>query len=151
MKPQSRILAKLCVYSILSTIDTPDVHPQKKRPRSDDDEDLSPMAKMRKTNLEQQSVGAATEGMTGEKDQLPPLKESLQSSLMDLFKIFHQQVVSDEMSAKVNFIFEFLSLLVQFEKGDKIKPILKLIPAGLVVNLLKIIPQEELSYGFILR
>lgn len=151
MKPQSRVLAKLCVYSILSTIDTPDVHPQRKRPRPDEDEDLSPMAKIRKTNLEQQSVGGATDGMPGEKDLLLPLKESLQSSLMDLFKIFHQQVVSGEMSAKVNFIFEFLSLLVQFEISDKIKPILKLIPSGLVVNLLKIIPQDELSYGFIMR
>lgn len=145
---QSRILAKLCVYAILSTMDTSDT--SRKRPREDDD-DLSPMTKMRKTGIEQQSVGSGSEGSAGDKDQSSQLKESLRSSLQDLFKIFHQQAATDEFSPKINFIFQFLSLLVQLEKSVKLKAILKLIPNGLIMNLLKIVPEEDLSFGFVLR
>lgn len=122
----------------------------RKRPREDDD-DLSPMTKMRKTGIEQQSVGSGVEGTAGDKDQSSQLRESLKTSLQDLFKIFHQQVASDEISPKVNFMFQFLSLLVQLEKSVKLKAILKLIPNGLIMNLLKIIPEDDLSYGFVLR
>lgn len=107
--------------------------------------------KMRKTGIEQQSVGAGVDGNAGDKDQSSQLKESLRTSLQDLFKIFQQQVAIDEISPKVNFIFQFLSLLVQLEKSMKLKAILKLIPNGLIMNLLKIIPEEDLSYGFVLR
>jgi mediator of RNA polymerase II transcription subunit 24 len=123
---------------------------KRKRAR-EDDEDLSPMTKMRKTGIEQQSVGLGVEGNAGDKDQSSQLKESLRSSLQDLFKIFHQQVATDEISPKVNFIFQFLSLLVQLEKSVKLKAILKLIPSGLIMNLLKIIPEDDLTYGFVLR
>ena len=106
---------------------------------------------MRKTGLDQQSVGSGVEGSHGDKDQSSQLKESLRSSLQDLFKIFYQQVAIDEISPKVNFIFQFFSLLVQLEKSVKLKAILKLIPNGLIMNLLKIIPEDDLSYGFLLR
>lgn len=122
----------------------------RKRPREDDD-DLSPMSKMRKTGIDQQSVGSGTEGSAIEKDNSSQLKESLRSSLQDLFKIFHQQVATDEISPKVNFIFQFLSLLVQLEKSVRLKAILRLIPNGLIMNLLKIIPEEDLTFGFVLR
>lgn len=117
----------------------------------EDDEDLSPMTKMRKTGIEQQSVGSGVEGSTGDKEQSSQLKESLRTSLQELFKIFHQQVLTDEISPKVNFIFQFLSLLVQLEKSVKLKAILKLIPNGLVMNLLKLIPEDDLTFGFVLR
>lgn len=145
---QSKVLAKLCVYAILSTMEASDTN--RKRPREDDD-DSSPMAKIRKTGSDQQSVGAGIEGSAAEKDQSSPLKESLRSSLQDLFKIFLQQVSTDEISPKVNFIFQFLSLLVQLEKSVKLKAILKLIPNGLLSNLLKIIPEDDLTFGFVLR
>ena len=143
---QSRVLAKLCVFSVLATLESIEQSPQKKRARTDDD-DLSPMAKMRKTGIDQ-----AVEGSPVEKESsTQQLKECLRNSLQELFKVFHQQVSSDETSLKVNFIFQFFSLLVQFEKSMKIKSVLKLIPNGLITNLLKIIPQEELTYGLILR
>lgn len=144
---QSKMLAKLCIYSILSTMETLEIN--KKRPR-DDDEDLSPMTKMRKTGSDQ-SIGSGAEGNLVDKEQSSQLKESLKNSLQDLFKIFHQQVLTDEISPKVNFIFQFLSLLVQLEKSVKLKPILKLIPNGLITNLIKIIPDDDLTYGFVLR
>lgn len=122
----------------------------KKRAREADDVDsLSPLTKMRKTNQDG-SIGIECEA--GEKDNSPPIKESLQLCLQNLFKMFHQQVIAtDELSTKVYFIFQFLSLLVQCGNADRIKQILKLIPNGLLVNLLKIIPYEELTFGFILR
>ncbi|CRK99434.1 CLUMA_CG012704, isoform A [Clunio marinus] len=145
---QSRMLAKLCVYAILSTMDTADVN--RKRPR-DDDDDMNSMTKVRKTGIEQQSIGSGIEGSSNDKDISSQLRESLKMSLQDLFKIFYQQVTKDEMSPKVDFIFQFLSLLVQLEKSVKLKSILKLIPNGLIMNLLKIIPEDDVSFGFVLR
>lgn len=144
--PQSKVLAKLCVYAVLSTLESIENSPQKKRPRSDDD-DSSPAAKLRKTGIDQAVEGSPTEKETASQQ----LKEPLKNCLLEVFKVFHQQLLTDEMSPKVNFIFQFFSLLVQFEKSMKIKSILKLIPNGLITNLLKLVPYEELSYGLILR
>jgi mediator of RNA polymerase II transcription subunit 24 len=145
---QSKVLAKLCIYGILSTMESTETN--RKRPR-EDDEDLSPMAKMRKTGIDQQSVGSGVETATGEKDQSTHLKESLRSCLQELFKIFHQQMSIDEMSPKVNFIYQFFALFVQLEKSPKLRAVLKLIPSGMITNLLKIVPEEDMSYGLILR
>lgn len=145
-EPQSRILAKLCVYAILSTIETTETTRKRQR---EDDEDLSPMAKMRKTGIDGSS--SVEGGNSNDKDNGGQLKESLKTSLQDLFKIFHQQVCVDELSPNINFIYQFFSLIVQLEKSVKLKPILKLIPNGLIMNLLKIIPEEDLTYGFVLR
>lgn len=146
-EPQLKILAKLCVYSILATMEAIELSPTKKRPRPEDEDLSSPMAKIRKTGLD-----SSVEGNPVDKDACSqPIKDSLKTSLQELFKVFHQQVVCDELSPKVIFIFQFFSLLVQFEKSIKIKAILKLIPNGLLMNLLKLIPFEDLSYGFILR
>lgn len=141
------MLAKLSVYAILSSMES--AESSRKRPR-EDDEDLSPMAKMRKTGADQ-SVGSGAEGGPCDKDQSSQLKESLRVSLQELFKIFHQLAATDEISPKVNFIYQFLSLLVQLEKSVKLKSILKLIPNGLIMNLLKIIPEDDLSYGFVFK
>lgn len=144
----SKMLAKLCVYAILSTMETSET--KRKRSREDDD-DTSPLTKVRKTGIDQQSVGSGIEGHSGDKESSSPLRDTLRISLSDLFKIFHQQVLTDEISPKINFIFQFLSLLVQKEKSMKLKAILNLIPNGLITNLLKIIPEDDLTYGFVLR
>lgn len=141
------MLAKLSVYAILSSMKSGES--SRKRPR-EDDEDLSPMAKMRKTGADQ-AVGSGAEAIHVDKDQTSQLKESLRLSLLELFKIFHQLAATDEISPKVNFVYQFLSLLVQLEKSVKLKAILKLIPNGLIINLLKIIPEDDLSYGFVLK
>jgi mediator of RNA polymerase II transcription subunit 24 len=147
--PQSKTLAKLSIYAILATMENIEVSTQKKRQRSGEEDDLSPAAKMRKTGIDQ---AVSADVVQNDKDPTSQqLKESLRSSLQELFKIFHQQVVTDELSPKVNFIFQFFSLLVQFEKSVKIKAILKLIPNGLIMNLLKLVHHDDLTYGFILR
>lgn len=107
---------------------------------------------MRKTGIDQQSVGSGIEGSAGDKDSSSVLRESLRLSLQDLFKIFQNLLSVDDFSPKVNFIFQFFSLMVQLEKSVKLKAILKLIPNGLIMNLLKIFgDSSELTYGFVLR
>lgn len=149
-EPQSKSLAKLSVYAILATMEHVEVSSSKKRPRSIEDNDLSlsPAAKLRKTGVDQ---SISVESQCDKEISNQQLKESLRVSLQELFRVFHQQLSSDELSPKVNFIFQFFSLLVQFEKSVKIKSILKLIPNGLVMNMLKLIDHEHLTYGFILR
>lgn len=78
------------------------------------------------------------------------MQEPLQSCLTVLFKIFAQFAVCDELSPKVFFIYQLMSLLVHCGK-DRIRPVLKLLPAGLVQNLLKVIVTGDFTVGFILR
>lgn len=94
-------------------------------------------------------------------DSLPPssstppnvVAEPLRSAVQGLFKSFAQFVAVDDLSPKVYFIHAFLSLLVQCGGGgqDRVRPLLKLLPQGLVQNLLKVIVTDESTIGFILR
>lgn len=79
------------------------------------------------------------------------IREPLKDCLRNLFNIFAQFIVTDDFSPKMQFIFQFLSLLVQCGKSQRISPILNLLPNSLVQNLLKTIATEDLSVGFILR
>lgn len=78
------------------------------------------------------------------------LKEPLQGCLQSLFRTFSQYIVSDELSPKIFFMFQFLSLLVEVGE-DRIKPVLKLIPNGLIQNMMKIHATDDMTVGFILR
>jgi mediator of RNA polymerase II transcription subunit 24 len=131
-------------------METPNIITKKRSRNADDEDSYSPTVKARKL-LEQGSVGSGlgTESDSGDSSYF--IKESLQHCLQNLFKTFQAEVSTDELSTKVYFIFQFFSLLVQCGKTDRIKHILKLIPNGLIQNLLKIIPIDELSVGFILR
>lgn len=160
IEPQSTVLARLCVYTILATMDTISVTPTRKRTHPPDSEDIdpvtAPLLKSRKLNPDitvgdTSSSDFITETITNTRSESPiSVREPLQSCLQNLFKIFAQFLKCDELSPKINFIFEFLSLLVQCGK-DRIKPVLKLLPNGLVQNLLKIITTDEFTVSFILR
>ena len=78
------------------------------------------------------------------------LKEPLQYCLQTLFRTFSQYIISDELSPKIYFMFQFFSLLVQIGK-DRVKPVLKIIPNGLISNLIKINAIGDMSIGIILR
>lgn len=155
IEPQSSVLAKLCVYCILSSIDLPLNASTKKRSHAsenDDIENLAPLLKTRKLNPEH--GGDITSGeyvFESVVSRDPPLmRESIQTSLQNIFKIFGQFLQADDLSPKIYFIFQFLSVLVQCGK-ERIKPVLKLLPNGLVQNLLKIIETDEFTYGFLLK
>lgn len=78
------------------------------------------------------------------------ISEEFKNCLKNLFKMFGQFIILGDLSPKTYFIFQFLSLLVQCGR-DRVKPILKFLPPGLIQNLLKVIVTEELTVGFILR
>lgn len=160
IEPQSTVLARLCVYAILATLDTASVTPSRKRSHPSDSEDMdpvtAPLLKSRKLNPDvtgndSSSNDFITDTIGSARSESPiSVREPLQSCLQNLFKIFAQFLKCDELSPKINFIYEFLFLLVQCGK-DKMKPVLKLLPNGLVQNLLKIITIDEFTVGFILR
>lgn len=160
IEPQSTVLARLCVYTILATMDAKPTSATRKRSHPSDSEDIdpatAPLLKSRKLNQDvtggdSGSNDFISETITNTRSESPTtVREPLQSCLQNLFKIFAQFLKCDELSPKINFIFEFLLLLVQCGK-DKIKPVLKLLPNGLVQNLLKIITTDEFTVGFILR
>jgi mediator of RNA polymerase II transcription subunit 24 len=149
IEPQSRILAKLCVYCVIAAIEAPAPRGFPKK-RSTDSED--PPSKIRKTNNPDSSDSCSNdfpEHITSGHEPPHNVREPLQSALQQLLKVFSQYVVTDELTPKIYFIFQFLSLLVQFG-GDRIKSVLRL-PGGLIQSVLKIIPIEDLTMGFVVR
>ncbi|XP_055629247.1 mediator of RNA polymerase II transcription subunit 24 [Toxorhynchites rutilus septentrionalis] len=156
--PFSRVLAKLCVYCIIATMDSPVSHP-KKRSRtllaSDGDEldALCPTSKLRKIGSESCDSASSdfmVEHNLSTREDPCGLKDSLQNCLRILFGTCLRYIVSDELSPKIFFMFQFLSLLVEIGK-ERIKPVLKLIPNGLIQNMMKINSTDDMTVGFILR
>uniref|UniRef100_A0AAG5DC83 Mediator of RNA polymerase II transcription subunit 24 n=1 Tax=Anopheles atroparvus TaxID=41427 RepID=A0AAG5DC83_ANOAO len=172
--PQSRILAKLCVYAIIVTMEA-SLTASKKRPRGaatgldveDPLDSLCSSAKLRKLDIDGMGVGCdgtvglgnefglegALEAVAGFGEPVAApatIREPLQGCLQTLFRTFTQYISTDELSPKVYFVFQFLSLLVESGR-ERIMCVLKLLPNGLLQNLLKINATDEMTVGFILR
>lgn len=158
IEPQSVVLARLCVMCILATMEQPSsTGTKKRRSQQSDSEDMDttgPVLKSRKLNPgdhDNCSNDFVFDTSSSVHREAPVyINDPLQTCLHSLFKTFAQFVAVDDLSPKVYFIFQFLSLLVQCGK-DRIKPVLKLLPPGLVQNLLKVIVTDEFTAGFILR
>lgn len=153
---QSYILARLCVYCIISNLETRST-PMKKRSRSEDidESSLGNAAKLRKLTNPESSDNSSSSDFAMETHQSskePPsiIKEPLQSTIQGIFKLFAQFVTTDELSPRVYFIFQFISLLVECGK-DRVKPVLKLLPNNLIQNLLKVMVTDEITVGLICR
>lgn len=135
------------------------VPPTKKRSRAaiaaegDDLDALCSAPKIRKIgsdSCDSTSSDFMLEQVLAARESSTQLKEPLQSCLQALFRTFSQYIVSDELSPKIFFMFQLLSLLVEVGK-DRIKPVLKLIPNGLIQNMMKINATDDMTVGFILR
>lgn len=153
IEPQSVVLARLCVYCILATIELPNTNAIKKRPHDNEDlENLAPLLKTRKLNNDDSSSSdyVFENSSNTREHQSIAIRDTIQQCLQQLFKTFGQFLLADDLTPKIYFIFHFLTLLVQCGQ-DRIKPILKLLPTGLIQNLLKIVATDELSVGFILK
>lgn len=149
------VLARLCVYCILATIELPNTSQSKKRPHSNDNEELdnlAPLLKTRKLNNDDSSSSDYVFDSVSSAREQPPIsiREPIQQCLQQLFKTFGQFLLADDLTPKIYFIFHFLTLLVQCGR-DRVRQVLKMLPTGLVQNLLKIIATDELSVGFILK
>ncbi|XP_073842226.1 mediator complex subunit 24 [Musca autumnalis] len=167
-EPQSYVLARLCVYCVISALETRNQTIQKKRSRSHDgdDHELNNAAKMRKIAGEGSDNSCSNDFLTENnlllgssltalhasnmRESPTQLREPLQSSIQYIFKIFQHFVASDELSPKIYFVYQFITLLVECGK-DRIRPILKLMPANLIHNLLKVMLTEDINVGLITR
>lgn len=158
--PYTTAVARLCVYVILSAVGQQEGGSggsMKKRGRMGEggEETNEPNMKMRKLDGgefpddvcgmlgSEQSVGGAGGKVT-------TIKEPLQSTLKEMFKRFLHNIQSDEFSPRVNFIYEFVTILVESRKCDAVS-VLRLIPAGLMQSLLKIMPIANIKSGLILQ
>ncbi|XP_054732184.1 mediator of RNA polymerase II transcription subunit 24 [Anastrepha obliqua] len=88
--------------------------------------------------------------ITRESARPTTLKEPLHSSIQHIFKVLHKIVSTDELTPKVYFAYRFISLLVECG-GERVRPVLKLLPPQLIQNLLKIMVTEDISVGLICR
>lgn len=163
-EPQSLVLARLCVYCIISNLDARHILPSKKRNRSSEAEDIDIAGgtKIRKLNPDgsdnscsndfiSESTHQLTSGSNFSNKEIPiTIKEPLQTSIQLIFKIFTQFLETDELSPKIYFIFQFISFLVECGK-ERVKPVLKLLPNNLLQNLLKVMVTDEITVGLICR
>lgn len=165
IEPLSTNLARLCVYCIVSSLEVCLKTTTKKRRNSNicDSLDIAgPLAKIRRLNPDESSNSSlndyplqddfATSMSTdyAAEPQIAVIREPLQTCLQNLFKTFAQFTVFDDLSPRIYFIFQLLMLLQQCGK-DRVAPALKLLPPGLIQNLLKVMVTNDSTYEFILR
>ncbi|XP_043647717.1 mediator of RNA polymerase II transcription subunit 24 [Drosophila teissieri] len=171
-EPQSLVLARLCVYCIISCLEsrkgnaTSALMAMKKRSRSHDEEELAAnAAKVRKvigdgsdnsSDFTDTTAGAGLAALLGstatsELRTTPlTLREPLQTSVQHIFGVFLQFVNGDELSPKAVFVYQFISLLVECG-GERVAPVLRLLPNGLVQQLLKVLVTDDIKVGLISR
>ncbi|XP_017088440.2 mediator of RNA polymerase II transcription subunit 24 [Drosophila bipectinata] len=172
-EPQSLILSRLCVYCIISCLETRSgttssaLAAMKKRSRSHDEEELAAnVAKVRKVIGEGNEnssdftdagnsvtgLGGSLMGSNSAELRTTPvtLKEPLQSSVQHIFGVFLQFVSGDELSPKAVFVYQFISLLVECG-GERVTPVLRLLPPQLVQQLLKVLATDDIRVGLISR
>jgi len=166
------VLARLCVYCIISCLEarkgnvSSALTAMKKRSRSHDEEELaSNAAKVRKVigdgsdNSSDFTDGAAGAGFgallgstsaTELRTTPLTLREPLQTSVQHIFGVFVQFVSGDELSPKAVFVYQFISLLVECG-GERVAPVLRLLPTNLVQQLLKVLVTDDIRVGLISR
>ncbi|EDX09655.1 mediator of RNA polymerase II transcription subunit 24 [Drosophila simulans] len=171
-EPQSLVLARLCVYCIISCLEsrkgngTSALTAMKKRSRSHDEEELAAnAAKVRKvigdgsdnsSDFTDTTTGAGLAALLGSTStselRTTPLtlREPLQTSVQHIFAVFLQFVSGDELSPKAVFVYQFISLLVECG-GERVAPVLRLLPNGLVQQLLKVLVTDDIKVGLISR
>ncbi|KAH8361415.1 hypothetical protein KR084_001486 [Drosophila pseudotakahashii] len=172
-EPQSLVLARLCVYCIISCLEARNgnassaLTAMKKRSRSHDEEELAAnAAKVRKVIgdgsdnsndfTDSAAAGAGFGALLGSTSATElrttplSLKEPLQTSVQHIFGVFVQFVSGDELSPKAVFVYQFISLLVECG-GERVAPVLRLLPTSLVQQLLKVLVTDDIRVGLISR
>lgn len=181
LAPHSSVLARLCVMCILATMDATAATADTKSPAGQkrrhspsanngdgndnasgspaagdlDLDTVGPMLKARKLDGDLDPIGGdfvydmAPPAATSTA-QRPNSLEPLHAALVQLFRQFAHFVQIDQLSPKIYFISQFLTLLVQLG-GDRVKPLLRLAPAGLMQNLLRVTVCDDYTAGFLLR
>ncbi|XP_017074176.1 mediator of RNA polymerase II transcription subunit 24 [Drosophila eugracilis] len=171
-EPQSLVLARLCVYCIISCLEirkgnaSSALTAMKKRSRSHDEEELAAnAAKVRKvigegsdnsSDFAESAAGGGLAALLGSTSSTElrttplTLREPLHTSVQHIFGVFVQFVSGDELSPKAVFVYQFISLLVECG-GDRVAPVLRLLPTTLVQQLLKVLVTDDIRVGLISR
>lgn len=163
------MLARLCVYCIISALEarTQNSSSQKKRTRSNDgdEHDINNASKMRKITADNSDNSCSNDFLSENslllsssvslhsnslRETPAQLKECLQSAMQYIFKVFQQFVTTDELSPKIYFVYQFITLLVECGK-ERVRPVLKLLPSNLVHNLIKVMLTDDVNVGLISR
>lgn len=76
--------------------------------------------------------------------------EALQTALQYLFKLFTMIYLTDELTPNTFFVCKFFKLLHQCG-NSRIKPVLSLLPTGLIQNLLRSMNSNDFNFDFILK
>lgn len=152
VEPYSTVVARLCVYALIVSVEAHNnLKPnERKRQRSIDDDDLSNTAS-KMMRLDSELSGMDTFSTDFVHDEKGLLSEKMYACLISMFEVFYEHSNKDSLNPNVYFIFQFLSTLIQIGPAKLVKPILRTIPNGLVQNLIKVIPVEELGVGFSTR
>lgn len=160
IEPQLSVLARLCVYCIVSALE---IKPSKAKRTSNGNEsndNESRPTKVRKMNDSPFELSASRNTPTNDSNTSSStlssssttnkIREPLRICLQNLFQTLYQLTFSNELTPKVIFVHHFLNFLHRCG-GNRIKPILNLIPNNLMKNLLKIMNVNEFNYDFILK
>lgn len=155
IEAQATVLARLCVYCIISALDAPIKIKKRSHAMSDNSDSSGRLSKVRKLNDNSTASGEIKEEIDAsqmdQSNDKDAIREPLLTCLQSLFKNFAMFAMTDELSPKTYFIYQFLLLLQQCGGPIRIKPILKLVPQGLVQNLLKVLKTNDTMFDFILR
>lgn len=151
IEPHLSVLARLCVFCIVSALE---IKPSKsKRIPGGDDIDSRPN-KVRKINdntFEESATRASNSANADDiQPQAPKMREPLKICIEELFRTLHQLTLCTELTPKVVFVHQFLLLLHRCG-GNRIRPILTLIPPNFTQNLFKVMSVDEFSYDFVLK
>lgn len=146
-------MARLCVSCIVSTLQQSSAGASKKRSYNSADAggDMNARAaKMRKldeTNASVEMMQSNEEQHLSSTEKCP---ESLRLTLQYLFKLFTMIYLADELTPNTVFVCKFFKILQQCG-SNRIKPVLNLLPAGLIQSLLKSLSSNDFNYDFILK
>lgn len=147
-------MARLCASCIVSALQQFSIVASKKRAfnLTDASCDINARAvKMRKLD----ETNASMDIMQSNDDQTSlsttvTCSQSMQTALRYLFKLFTMIYLVDEITPNSYFVCEFFKILQQCGR-NRIKPVLNLLPTGLIQSLLKSMSYEDFTYDFILK
>lgn len=153
IEPQLSTMARLCASCIVSAFQQFSIGASKKRAfnLTDASGDINARAvKMRK--LDETNASVDIMQSNDEPNSLPIVKcpQSLQTALRYLFKLFTMIYLVDEITPNSYFVCKFFKILQQCGR-NRIKPVLNLLPTGLIQSLLKSMSYDDFNYDFILR
>lgn len=153
VEPKLSTMARLCVSCIVSTLQQSSAGAMKKRSHNlteangDINGRPSKMRKLDETNASVDIPQSNDEQNACATEKCP---DALQTALQHLFTLFASIYLTDELTPNTFFVCKFFKIL-QMYGSNRIKPVLNLLPPGMIQSLLKSMSSNSFNYGFILK